>query len=201
MLAVQQRKSELANLSLSQTMSKKELHERRMEELKVRFHPFPSPSLLATFLRKPISADDISFDVNLALGFLSSLSLSSFFPSPDSLFVIRSHRTPRAPTLLVTLYASFQHHHHNKMTSWLRSLAHPFPRICPLVSPTSFASPPIVDTPCFLHPSLTNMNTSIRTLPQNPYSSICSSTRIGNTHDPRSTDARPKSVPLSLSVP
>ncbi|CDZ96852.1 dna repair protein rad5 [Phaffia rhodozyma] len=37
MLDIQRRKSELANLSLSQTISKKELHERRMEELKTLF--------------------------------------------------------------------------------------------------------------------------------------------------------------------
>jgi SWI/SNF-related matrix-associated actin-dependent regulator of chromatin subfamily A3 len=36
MLEIQDKKKKLASMSLSQTMSKKELHERRMEELKVR---------------------------------------------------------------------------------------------------------------------------------------------------------------------
>ena len=35
MLAIQRKKEELASMSLSQTMSKKELHEQRMEDLSV----------------------------------------------------------------------------------------------------------------------------------------------------------------------
>jgi SNF2 family DNA or RNA helicase len=37
MLEVQKRKAELAKLSLSQTISKKDLHERRLEDLKMLF--------------------------------------------------------------------------------------------------------------------------------------------------------------------
>jgi len=35
MLEIQKKKEDLANMSLSQTMTKKELHEKRMEDLKV----------------------------------------------------------------------------------------------------------------------------------------------------------------------
>lgn len=100
MLTIQKKKEDLANMSLSQTMSKKELHEKRMEDLKVRSHTLSSicESSSLTFPFSPRSSRHRLSSLKasttsllpfpLALSFLSQLALRLLFfcslsPSPS----------------------------------------------------------------------------------------------------------------------
>lgn len=118
MLEIQKKKQDLANMSLSQTMSKKELHEKRMEDLKVRRVVCLSSSLLQADLlptpsRPRLSSLSPSAHPPRLLSHVSfAPSLSTYlYPGSSLLFVCTARSLVRlfSPRIFLRL-------------SWLRSL-------------------------------------------------------------------------------